>query len=85
MNKAKIVSQLLSQIPEGIPACAGYTLRSQTSILSPRRKFASAPPPPPPAVLAAEPFLNASSSNYIEEMYQAWLQDPKSVHQVKTV
>lgn len=27
-----------------------------------------------------EPFLNGSSSVYVEEMYDAWLQDPKSVH-----
>lgn len=31
---------------------------------------------------AAEPFLNGSSSIYIEEMYQAWQQDPNSVHKV---
>lgn len=29
---------------------------------------------------AAEPFLNGSSSSYIEDMYTAWTQDPKSVH-----
>ncbi|KAL0107583.1 hypothetical protein PUN28_014709 [Cardiocondyla obscurior] len=27
-----------------------------------------------------EPFLNGSSSSYVEEMYNAWLQDPSSVH-----
>ena len=31
---------------------------------------------------AAEPFLNGSSSIYIEEMYNAWQQDPASVHKV---
>lgn len=31
---------------------------------------------------AAEPFLNGSSSIYIEEMYAAWQQDPNSVHKV---
>ncbi|KAF6023589.1 hypothetical protein EB796_018093 [Bugula neritina] len=30
--------------------------------------------------VAAEPFLNGSSSIYIEEMYRAWEQDPNSVH-----
>ncbi|XP_066991087.1 2-oxoglutarate dehydrogenase complex component E1 isoform X4 [Anabrus simplex] len=30
--------------------------------------------------LAAEPFLNGSSSAYVEDMYNAWLADPKSVH-----
>ncbi|XP_066157508.1 2-oxoglutarate dehydrogenase complex component E1 isoform X3 [Euwallacea fornicatus] len=29
---------------------------------------------------AAEPFLNGSSSQYVEDMYNAWLADPSSVH-----
>lgn len=32
---------------------------------------------------AAEPFLNGSSSNYIDDMYNAWLRDPASVHAVR--
>ncbi|CAL9707921.1 unnamed protein product [Knipowitschia caucasica] len=32
------------------------------------------------APVASEPFLNGTSSNYVEEMYFAWLEDPKSVH-----
>ncbi|KAJ8955569.1 hypothetical protein NQ318_001399, partial [Aromia moschata] len=28
----------------------------------------------------AEPFLNGSSSQYVEDMYNAWLRDPSSVH-----
>lgn len=31
---------------------------------------------------AHEPFLNGSSSVYVEEMYKAWLKDPESVHKV---
>jgi len=31
---------------------------------------------------AAEPFLNGSSSVYVEEMYSSWLKDPTSVHKV---
>lgn len=46
------------------------------------RHYSAAPPPPPPAQAAAEPFLNGSSSVYVEEMYNSWLQDPKSVHAV---
>ncbi|XP_046646434.1 2-oxoglutarate dehydrogenase, mitochondrial-like [Daphnia pulicaria] len=42
------------------------------------RQYSAAPPPPSQA--AAEPFLNGSSSVYVEEMYNSWLQDPKSVH-----
>ncbi|XP_044726471.1 2-oxoglutarate dehydrogenase, mitochondrial isoform X2 [Chrysoperla carnea] len=33
---------------------------------------------PPPT--ASEPFLNGSSTSYVEDMYNAWLQDPSSVH-----
>jgi 2-oxoglutarate dehydrogenase E1 component len=29
---------------------------------------------------AAEPFLNGTSSSYVEDMYNAWLKDPASVH-----
>ncbi|XP_062310807.1 oxoglutarate (alpha-ketoglutarate) dehydrogenase a (lipoamide) isoform X2 [Osmerus eperlanus] len=32
------------------------------------------------APVAAEPFLNGTSSNYVEEMYLSWLENPKSVH-----
>ena len=34
------------------------------------------------AKAAQEPFLNGSSSVYVEEMYRAWCQDPNSVHKV---
>nr|XP_020482944.1 2-oxoglutarate dehydrogenase, mitochondrial-like [Labrus bergylta] len=30
--------------------------------------------------VASEPFLNGTSSNYVEEMYYAWLENPKNVH-----
>ena len=36
------------------------------------------------ALVAKEPFLNGSSSNYVEEMYSSWLEDPKSVHRVSS-
>lgn len=32
------------------------------------------------AQVTAEPFLNGSSSTYVEEMYNAWIEDHKSVH-----
>ncbi|XP_060764340.1 2-oxoglutarate dehydrogenase complex component E1 isoform X4 [Neoarius graeffei] len=32
------------------------------------------------AQVVAEPFLNGTSSSYLEEMYYAWLEDPRSVH-----
>lgn len=31
---------------------------------------------------AAEPFMNGSSSTYVEDMYEAWQRDPTSVHKV---
>lgn len=34
---------------------------------------------------AAEPFLNGSSSQYVEDMYNAWLADPSSVHAVSYI
>lgn len=35
------------------------------------------------AKAAQEPFLNGSSSVYVEEMYKSWQQDPNSVHKVR--
>jgi len=32
------------------------------------------------AAAKAEPFLNGTSSVYVEEMYESWLEDPDSVH-----
>ena len=32
--------------------------------------------------VAAEPFLNGSSSVYMEAMYEAWQKEPTSVHKV---
>lgn len=37
------------------------------------------------APVQTEPFLNGSSSAYVEEMYNAWLADPKSVHVVSSI
>lgn len=34
------------------------------------------------APVAAEPFLSGTSCSYVEEMYCAWLEDPRSVHKV---
>ncbi|KAK6044673.1 hypothetical protein COOONC_17822, partial [Cooperia oncophora] len=32
------------------------------------------------SAVSSEPFMNATSSMYIEQMYSAWKADPKSVH-----
>lgn len=31
---------------------------------------------------SSEPFLNGTSSNYLEDIYEAWLRNPDSVHKV---
>ncbi|XP_076247197.1 oxoglutarate dehydrogenase Nc73EF isoform X2 [Calliopsis andreniformis] len=48
------------------------TRTTQVMVTEPIRKYNSR--------VATEPFLNGSSSSYVEEMYNAWLQDPHSVH-----
>ncbi|XP_012168263.1 2-oxoglutarate dehydrogenase complex component E1 isoform X6 [Bombus affinis] len=47
------------------------TRTTQVIVTEPIRKYSK---------VATEPFLNGSSSTYVEEMYNAWLQDPHSVH-----
>lgn len=76
MNRARALSHLLARVPPGkqLHATRSWLLGAAST-----RGKASAPPPP--TALAAEPFLNGSSSNYVDEMYTAWLQDSKSVHQ----
>ena len=44
------------------------------------RRLSAAPPPPPPEAAQEESYLSGSSGTYVEEMYEAWSYDPKSVH-----
>ena len=37
------------------------------------------------STVTAEPFLNGTSSSYIEAMYEEWAKDPSSVHKVRVV
>lgn len=85
-----IVAGLLPLLPGAAPErvaiwlAKGYLQQSVGSklpiaALLSKRHYSAAPPPPP---AAAEPFLNGSSSVYVEEMYNSWIQDPKSVHAV---
>lgn len=48
------------------------TRTTQAMVNDPIRKYNSR--------AATEPFLNGTTSSYVEEMYNAWLQDPHSVH-----
>ncbi|XP_065574167.1 2-oxoglutarate dehydrogenase complex component E1-like [Artemia franciscana] len=73
--------QLVSSILPLTPSCGTEKLVTFLTRTGEAVRCLSAPPPPPTAnALAAEPFLNGSSSTYVEEMYNAWLMDPKSVH-----
>uniref|UniRef100_A0A8D0CGC3 2-oxoglutarate dehydrogenase complex component E1 n=1 Tax=Scleropages formosus TaxID=113540 RepID=A0A8D0CGC3_SCLFO len=58
-------SQTAQSLPQQRPAAAPRTFRPLRCYTAP---------------VAAEPFLNGTSSNYVEEMYYAWLENPKSVH-----
>ena len=35
--------------------------------------------------VGAEPFINGTSSSYVEEMYDSWKSDPQSVHKVSSI
>jgi len=39
----------------------------------------------PATSVVAEPFLNGTSSTYVEEMYESWLENPSSVHKVMLI
>jgi 2-oxoglutarate dehydrogenase E1 component len=42
--------------------------------------LSSSPLPSSPLRRQDEPFLQGTSAAYIDQMYEAWLHDPKSVH-----
>lgn len=82
MYKAKTVFSTLAPLAPrmcGPERFASWLVRShpltrttQVMVSESQRKYSSR--------VATEPFLNGSSSSYVEEMYNAWLQDPHSVH-----
>jgi len=47
---------------------------------SPSRRYSAAAPPPPAEPAQQESFLSGTSGAYVEDMYEAWAHDPKSVH-----
>ena len=73
-----VVSNLVPFIPNvaGRERFACWLFSSNRNFSKTLRRYQT------PAQVSAEPFLNGSSSNYVEEMYNAWLEDPKSVHKV---
>ena len=61
------------------PALLGSAVGATSSKTPSLRRFSAAPPPPTePAV--HESYLSGTSGAYVEEMYEAWSYDPKSVH-----
>lgn len=68
-----------------------YSLRTYGNVLKRHLKssckygWASVRPQQTAAIVAKESFINGSSSNYVEEMYASWLENPSSVHKVRTI
>ncbi|XP_055532171.1 2-oxoglutarate dehydrogenase complex component E1 isoform X1 [Wyeomyia smithii] len=77
MHRARTALQLISH-PAGQQNFGSWLIRNPTSKLNGELVAASSVKLYNSA--AAEPFLNGSSSNYIDDMYNAWLRDPASVH-----
>ena len=62
------------------PALLGSAIGASSCPNSPLRKFSAAAPPPPTEPAVNESYLSGTSGAYVEEMYEAWSYDPKSVH-----
>ncbi|XP_030752283.1 2-oxoglutarate dehydrogenase, mitochondrial isoform X2 [Sitophilus oryzae] len=73
MHRAKT---LVTAISAGIPSqkFASWLIKNSPAVLQCSQCRAYNVP------AAAEPFLNGSSGQYVEDMYNAWLADPSSVH-----
>ncbi|XP_038121287.1 2-oxoglutarate dehydrogenase, mitochondrial isoform X1 [Culex quinquefasciatus] len=77
MHRARAAFQLINH-PVGQQNVGSWLIRSPSSKLTTELMAASSVKLYNSA--AAEPFLNGSSSNYIDDMYNSWLRDPASVH-----
>ncbi|XP_062541633.1 2-oxoglutarate dehydrogenase complex component E1-like isoform X6 [Armigeres subalbatus] len=77
MHRARTALQLIAH-PAGQQSFGSWLIRNPSSKLTSELVAASSVKLYNSA--AAEPFLNGSSSNYIDDMYNAWLRDPASVH-----
>lgn len=78
MYKARtVVNNLVPFLPSvvGRDRFASWLSSSSRNFATSRACFRS-------TEVSADPFLNGSSSSYVEEMYNAWLENPKSVHKV---
>uniref|UniRef100_U5EV19 2-oxoglutarate dehydrogenase complex component E1 n=1 Tax=Corethrella appendiculata TaxID=1370023 RepID=U5EV19_9DIPT len=77
MHRARTVLSVIA--PAGQQNFGSFLLRNQVSSKL-NNELAAASSVKLYNSAAAEPFLNGSSSNYIDDMYNAWLRDPASVH-----
>ncbi|CAH1712620.1 unnamed protein product [Chironomus riparius] len=76
MHRARTAFNLLT--PVGQQNFGSWLVRQQKSKIA--NDFIAASAVKTYNSAAAEPFLNGSSTAYVEEMYNAWLADPSSVH-----
>ncbi|XP_032511339.2 2-oxoglutarate dehydrogenase complex component E1 isoform X2 [Danaus plexippus] len=73
MHRAKLVLQATNKIGNSERFASWLLNKPQTAaVMVNNQRLKSS--------TAAEPFLNGSSSAYVETMYNAWLSDPNSVH-----
>lgn len=75
INNLVPVAPLITRVAPQRLASWLTTKNTKVVLSNPPRRWYNAP-------VATEPFLNGSSSSYVEEMYNSWLADPKSVHAV---
>lgn len=76
MHRARILAN--SVAGSSVPKLSGWlVVKNSPSIVCAQCRNYNVP-------AAQEPFLNGSSSQYVEDMYNAWLADPASVHTVST-
>ncbi|KAF4522076.1 hypothetical protein B566_EDAN004059 [Ephemera danica] len=84
MHRARTVLNNLVPLAPMVPKVAPERFASWLSAANTKLVLATPPRRYYNAPVATEPFLNGSSSTYVEEMYNSWLADPKSVHAVST-
>ncbi|CAK1604059.1 unnamed protein product [Parnassius mnemosyne] len=73
MHRARIVLQASNKVGNCERFASWLLNKSQTAAVTVNAQRLK-------SSTAAEPFLNGSSSAYVETMYNAWLSDPNSVH-----
>ncbi|VVC92904.1 unnamed protein product [Leptidea sinapis] len=72
MHRARLILQASNKIGNSERFASWLVKKPQAAVVPALNRLKSS--------TAAEPFLNGSSSAYVETMYNAWLNDPNSVH-----